>query len=355
MPHITHETIRVEDVLISQAKRRPLNDEGVAALKISIQAMGLRTPIAVQWVQPADENKEPETYLVAGAHRLEAFKQLGRKEIDCVYFDVGEEITARLWEISENLHRVDLEPVERAEHRTEWLRLRQQQIEEASLQLAQIGPIETKRKDGKGHRKQGGSRAAERELGVNHAEAGRDAKIADLPTTVKKAAQKAGVKTQTDLLKIARAGDEEAQLAAVEKLAKAKVDPCLQYKEQIEPGLWAKLEAHEDGKYTKQIYVLKSIAAVKEGDQPRAASRLTGLPYEMSETEWNDETQVAWTQFCESWANGKPAWQRKRHAKMVPEWVALLPAPAKAKAEKPVEPPPKAEKPARKPKVAKAA
>lgn len=355
MPHITHETVRVEDVLISEAKRRPLNSEGVAALKVSIQAMGLRTPIAVQWVQPADENKEPETYLVAGAHRLEAFKQLGRKEIDCVYFDIGEELTARLWEISENLHRVDLEPLERSEQRTEWLRLRQQQIEEASLQSVQVGPIESKRQDGKGHRKQGGRKAAERELGVSHGEADRDAKIADLPAAVKKAAREAGVKTQKDLLAIAAAKDEKAQLATVEKLAKAKVDPTLQFKEQIEPGLWAKLETWEGGKYTKEIYTLKSIAAVKEGDQPRAASRLTGLPYEMSEAEWNSETQATWTQFCESWANGKPAWQRKRHAKMVPEWVALLPAPPKPKAEKPVEPPPKAEKPARKPKVAKAA
>jgi len=53
--------------------------------------------------------------LVTGAHRLAAAKKLGWERIDCVEID-NDDITAELWELSENLHRLDLTKEQRDEH-----------------------------------------------------------------------------------------------------------------------------------------------------------------------------------------------------------------------------------------------
>ena len=60
-----------------------------------------------------------ERYLVIGLHRLEAMKQLGKTTIPCFILE-GDERDARMCEISENLHRADLEPVEYDEQVAEW-------------------------------------------------------------------------------------------------------------------------------------------------------------------------------------------------------------------------------------------
>lgn len=52
---------------------------------------------------------------VKGRHRLEAAKRLGWTHIDCAVVD-GDEIGAELWEIAENLHRLDLTKEQRDEH-----------------------------------------------------------------------------------------------------------------------------------------------------------------------------------------------------------------------------------------------
>lgn len=68
-----------------------------------------------------------------------------------------------MWEISENLHRNDLDRAQRALHEAEWIRLR----EEEDLQTGQVDPNEkSKRADGRGHRHEGGIRLAARELPV---------------------------------------------------------------------------------------------------------------------------------------------------------------------------------------------
>src|SRR5690606_3895483 len=53
--------------------------------------------------------------LVAGHHRLAAAKALGWQSIDCVEIE-GDEIAAELWELAENLHRLDLTKEQRDEH-----------------------------------------------------------------------------------------------------------------------------------------------------------------------------------------------------------------------------------------------
>lgn len=55
-------------------------------------------------------------------------------------------------------------PLEHAEHVAAWIRL-------TGLQSAQLGPIESKRADSRGHRLAGGINAAVRELHIDRTEA----------------------------------------------------------------------------------------------------------------------------------------------------------------------------------------
>jgi hypothetical protein len=87
-------------------------------------------------------------------------KKLGWETIDCIEFN-GDEREARLWEISESLHRAELSVQEHADQTAEWIRL----YEEKTAQSAHVASIESKRKDRKGHRKESGINAAARELG----------------------------------------------------------------------------------------------------------------------------------------------------------------------------------------------
>lgn len=73
--------------------------------------------------------------------------------------------------IPETQHRAELTVQERAEHIAEWIRLTEEKQEKEKGQLVQSGPIESKRADGRGHRQEGGFRAAERELGIERNEA----------------------------------------------------------------------------------------------------------------------------------------------------------------------------------------
>lgn len=74
----------------------------------------------------------------------------------------------------------------------EWIRLAEQKP--AELQSAQLAPNEkSKRKDGRGHRKEGGVRAASRELGIDRDTARRSLQVASLSSEAKDAARKTGL------------------------------------------------------------------------------------------------------------------------------------------------------------------
>jgi ParB/RepB/Spo0J family partition protein len=96
--------------------RREIREEEVQTIAESMAAIGLRTPITIR--------RDGEKYiLVTGAHRLAAARKLEWKVIDCVVRDFASDSDARLWEISENLHRAELTVLERAEHIAEWINL----------------------------------------------------------------------------------------------------------------------------------------------------------------------------------------------------------------------------------------
>ena len=87
-----HAWAQLDEIEIQQ-RARPYNATEVVALKASIQAIGLQTPLTVV-------ERDGRYVLVAGRHRLEALRLLKaeRVPVRIVAFD---DIEARLWTISE--------------------------------------------------------------------------------------------------------------------------------------------------------------------------------------------------------------------------------------------------------------
>ncbi len=167
-----HDRIVNRADIIVGGRLRALDRQSVERRKESISRIGLRTPISVR-------SGEQGWTLVAGRHRLEACIELGMDEIPVVA-ETGLEFEARLWEIAENLHRAELTALERAEHISQWIRLRDQTAErrpcgQADDKLGQVGPVSELNKAAPaapvlapgGRGREGGIRAAARELGIS--------------------------------------------------------------------------------------------------------------------------------------------------------------------------------------------
>ena len=91
---------------------RAVDPNKVSGLKASIAELGLRTPVTVAASRDGDEW---HFRLVAGAHRLEALRQLGEEYTDCFVME-GDPDDAALWEIDENFARSELTDAQRADH-----------------------------------------------------------------------------------------------------------------------------------------------------------------------------------------------------------------------------------------------
>ncbi|MCZ6847684.1 MAG: ParB N-terminal domain-containing protein [Alphaproteobacteria bacterium] len=103
----------VSDIRVGE-DRRVIDPKTVEALAKSIEDIGLQTPITV-WAAGDDGGGHSAVHLVAGLHRLEAYKKLGVKLIEA-FWTSGGELDRDLWQIDENLMRSDLTAGERAEH-----------------------------------------------------------------------------------------------------------------------------------------------------------------------------------------------------------------------------------------------
>jgi ParB family chromosome partitioning protein len=199
-------------------ERRACRPEDVRTLADSVTEIGLMTPITVRLVElprPDTGALEQAIVLVLGRHRLETARLLGRTDIDAVFVDC-DETDARLREISENLHRVDLTVLEHAEHVAEWTRLT-----EARTKVLQIAtPAGGQQPAEKGVRK------AARDLGLDASTVSRSVKIDDIAPEAKKAAKDVGLdKNQTALLAIAKEATPTAQVAMVREIAARKARP----------------------------------------------------------------------------------------------------------------------------------
>lgn len=87
---------------------RPVTESAVTSLKESIETLGLQSEIHVRKVK-----KSGELRLIAGGHRLEVFRQLGRETIPAKVWDCTDDWAA-LAEIDDNLTHAELDALELA-------------------------------------------------------------------------------------------------------------------------------------------------------------------------------------------------------------------------------------------------
>lgn len=210
----TIEILNLEFIKIGP-RHRELREEQVSSLMQSIAKIGLKTPITVR--QPHGDD---DVYLVAGGHRLEACKRLGMEQIEAFVVESDDEDAARMWEIAENLHRAELTALERDEHVSEWIRLAEKKA--CEVQSLQDATNETKRSDGRGHRKESGVRAASRELGIESTDAHRAVKVASLSDDAKEAAKETGLDDNRSALLEAAKADPKRQAEKLREIARVK-------------------------------------------------------------------------------------------------------------------------------------
>jgi ParB-like chromosome segregation protein Spo0J len=184
--------LAIDDIAIG-AGHREVNAAAVKRLADSIDKIGLRHPITVR-------EKGDKYQLVAGRHRMEACRKLGRDFVPATIVKMTND-DARLWEIAENLHRADLTKLERDEQVAEWIKI----TERVSRQV-----------DAKPGRPEGGVRAAARELGVDEADARRAVNVASLSDEAKEAARDNDLdNNRSALLAASRETTPAAQVARI--------------------------------------------------------------------------------------------------------------------------------------------
>jgi ParB family chromosome partitioning protein len=211
------------------ATARPCDPLAVSTLAESIASMGLQTaPTVVQ--------RDGRYVLVAGRHRIEALKTLGIESVPVRLVEM-DDVDARMWAISENLHRAELTIQDRTLQIDEYAGLAKRKREtetalrvaldppdngdEAKLVSAQVAP--------KRGRPQGGDRLAARDLGIPREEVARARKIARLSHEAIKEAEALGLDdNQSALLKAARRtepADQVATLRAIHARGRVSEEP----------------------------------------------------------------------------------------------------------------------------------
>jgi ParB family chromosome partitioning protein len=117
--------IKISDIQIGDNRRR-VNMEKVAQLADSIKEVGLLSPVLIS----------QDKVLVAGNHRLEAFKLLGRESIPFSYAEVNDLLRLRRAEIHENLIRNNGTQLEQSEWLAEDKKLYEQLYPETKRGVA---------------------------------------------------------------------------------------------------------------------------------------------------------------------------------------------------------------------------
>jgi ParB family transcriptional regulator, chromosome partitioning protein len=195
--------IRVDEIKVL-AGHRPIIEKKLRVITDSMAKIGLKTPITVH---PTKEKFK----LVAGRYRLEAAKSLGWTEIDAFVMD-GDKIERRLWRIAEDLHRAELNLLQRASRVKKWERLAPEL--DNNVETAQPG--------GRQPEDKGISKTA-KQLGTTREHIRRSRAVAAISTKAKKAAKAKGIAdNQSALLEVAKEPTAEAQLEKVYELAKRK-------------------------------------------------------------------------------------------------------------------------------------
>ena len=210
----------IDDILIKPS-RRPLDEVVLGELIESIRAIGLLYPPTIMIrndVMIDDELVDGVPILVAGRHRLEAWRRLGNYTISCVVLDISD-LEAEMMEISENLHRAELTALQRDEQIARWIELTKTKREATAADQvsAQSAPKVTGRPES-------GINAAARELGIERTDAQRAVKVASLTPEAKAVAIEAGLDNNRTAL-LAAAKESEPQKQVVVIAARTSVAP----------------------------------------------------------------------------------------------------------------------------------
>jgi len=96
-------TVKISDIKIKPG-RIPIDPVNVSEIAGSIKEIGLINPITIT----------KNNTLIAGLHRIEAMKLLGKGEIPCIKMDINE-LRAQIVEIDENIIRQKLHFLDRGE------------------------------------------------------------------------------------------------------------------------------------------------------------------------------------------------------------------------------------------------
>lgn len=251
--------VRLDDVHVIGG-RRPVDQSAVSALAASMSKIGLMIPISIRVVDDVMIEDQPirAAVLVAGRHRLEAARQLGWKEIDCVYMQ-GDETDARMWEIAENLHRAELTALERDEQIAEWVKL-------AADKEKSLSQVATNSRGGRPTTV--GTRAAERDLGIKRDDASRAAKVASLSPEAKEVARELGLDdNRSVLLAAAKAPDATEFLRNQPAVKQADKAISLTNAEQFAEWLLARTDLDE------LPTLISWLEGTKPGDVIRALRR----------------------------------------------------------------------------------
>jgi hypothetical protein len=102
------------DYIVPADYARPLSETAVESLMDSIERLGLLQPILVVASKITRGVLCDGWRIVAGHHRVEAHRRLGRTHIEAIVIDAAQHIETELIEIDENLCRAELTPAQRA-------------------------------------------------------------------------------------------------------------------------------------------------------------------------------------------------------------------------------------------------
>jgi ParB family chromosome partitioning protein len=197
--------IAIDDVFVPD-DMRPVDEETVSRIVESIETLGLQSQgiLTVEWNPVGDPHRAT---LIAGRHRLEAFRRLGWATVLAVIFE-GSAAEAELWRIAENLCRKELSILDRAEEIARWIELRG----EKPAQDARVS-------GGRGHK--GGISAAARELNIDRRTVQRGVRVAGLTDEAKTVARRLNLDDDQRALEDAvDAGGTAEQIAALEEKAR---------------------------------------------------------------------------------------------------------------------------------------
>jgi ParB/RepB/Spo0J family partition protein len=256
------------------ANARPTHADKVRDLANSIRLLGLQSA-------PTVIERDGRYKLVSGRHRVEALRVIGHDPIKVRVVDF-DDVEARLWTISENLHRNELNALDRAKQIAEWIRLTEEKggqpepVSSVATAIEVSSQVATKPQGG---RPESGVRAAARDLGVGKDEAHRAVKIAGITPEAEEAAREAGLdRNQSALLKVASYANED-QVDAVADIAKARAEKAqaaaelsvkplrnLEYLAAGELARWIKLTTPNDR--TRVIRMLVQCAVVLNDELP---------------------------------------------------------------------------------------